>query len=164
MNWADFMILGVILLSSLIGVWRGLMKESISLATWILAFWVAIMFADLLAGQLARWVETPSLRLIVAFAILFVLVLVIGGIINHVVGLAIEKTGLSGTDRTLGIFFGLARGFVLAAVLVLLGTLFGLPRDPWWDDSALIPWLEPMAGWMQGFLPDSVQQPDVPLS
>lgn len=154
MNWADFVLLAVIALSALISLWRGFMRESVSLATWVAAFWVATGFANLLAIRFERWIETPSLRLIVAFAVLFILVLLIGAVINHFIGLAIKKTGLSGTDRFIGLFFGLARGIVVVAIMVLLGRLAGLSRDPWWQESQLITYVQPVSAWMQGFLPD----------
>lgn len=156
MVWADFCILGIIVLSALVSLWRGFMKEAISLVTWIMAFWVAIGFSDLLAIRLQSWIETPSLRLIVAFTTLFLITLLIGAMVNHFVSLAVQKTGLSGTDRMIGAFFGLARGVVLVAVLVLLGILFQLPRDKWWRESALIPYMQPVAMWMSSFLPEDV--------
>jgi len=154
MNWADFVIVGVIVLSALISLWRGFMREAISLATWIAAFWLATGFSSLVAIRLQQWVHTPSLRMITAFAILFVLALLVGAVVNHFVGLAIQKTGLSGTDRFIGLFFGAARGIVVVALMVMIGTLAGLSRDPWWQNSGLIPYAQPVADWMRGFLPD----------
>lgn len=162
MVWADFVILAVILLSALISLWRGFMREAISLATWILAFWVAIGFAEVLALRFTGWIETPSLRLITAFAALFFAVLILGAMVNHFVSIAVERTGLSGTDRFIGVFFGTLRGIVVVAVLVLLGMVAKLPRDQWWQDSVLIPYVQPVAGWLRGFLPDDIRE-DLPV-
>lgn len=161
MVWADYVILAVILVSALISLWRGFMREAISLATWIIAFWIAISFADLLALRFTDWIDTPSLRIIVAFAILFFAVLILGAMVNHFVGIAVERTGLSGTDRFIGLFFGTVRGIVVVAVLVLMGMVAKLPRDQWWQDSLLIPVMEPVAGWLEGFLPSGVRE-DIP--
>jgi membrane protein required for colicin V production len=158
MVWVDYFIVALIILSALISLMRGFVKESISLLTWIMAFWVALTFVDNLDAMLAGTIETPSVRILVAFTILFVVTLVIGAMINHFVGLAVKKTGLSGTDRMIGVLFGTARGVLVAAALVLLGMLTEVNRDPWWEDSTFIPIMEPIAAWMAGFLPEDMAQ------
>lgn len=153
MIWVDYFIVGVVVLSALISLMRGFVKEAFSLATWILAFWVALTFTENLDAMLAGTIETPSVRVLVAFSILFILALIVGAMINHFATLTVKKTGLTGTDRTLGIIFGTARGVVVVAVLVLLGILTEIDQDPWWRDSAFIPILEPVALWMAELLP-----------
>ncbi len=153
MIWVDYFIVGVVVLSALISLMRGFVKEAFSLATWILAFWVALTFTENLDAMLAGTIETPSVRVLVAFSILFILALIVGAMINHFATLTVKKTGLTGTDRTLGIIFGTARGVVVVAALVLLGILTEIDQDPWWRDSAFIPILEPVALWMAELLP-----------
>src|SRR5690625_5741006 len=83
MNWADWVILGILLVSSLISIKRGFVKEALSLATWLVAFIVAMLFSDRLALLLINLIETPSIREMVAFAVLFASTLVVCAMVNH---------------------------------------------------------------------------------
>lgn len=153
MNWVDFFILGILGISMLISVWRGFTHEALSLAGWVLAVWIAVSFAHNLEGLLRTHIETPSLRLIIAFAILFLLTLMVAGLVTHLAVQLIKKTGLTGTDRVVGILFGLARGGVIVTVLVLLAGFTAMPRDPWWHQSLLLHYFEHTALWVRGWLP-----------
>lgn len=157
MAWVDWVFVVVVLLSTLVGLWRGFVREALSLATWIFAFWLAWVFSDDAAAWFARWVETPSLQVVAGFALLFFIVLIVGALVNHFAALALERTGLTSTDRAVGTVFGLLRGFVLVAALVLVGLLLRLDRDPWWDEALLIEYLEPVARWLTGFFPESIR-------
>lgn len=156
MNWVDYFILGLIGLSLLISLMRGFIKEAISLATWIVAVFVAMKFYDPFANMLTPWIELPSARTIAAMAGLFLLVLMLGALLGFLAGQLVKKTGLGGTDRLLGTVFGAARGIVLVAIMVLLAGLTALPRDPWWQASQLIPRFERVALWLTDFLPAGV--------
>ncbi|MCO1334028.1 CvpA family protein [Microbulbifer sp. OS29] len=140
MNWADWIILAIVGISTLLGLSRGFIKETLSLLTWIAAFIVAMMFRDQLAPMLSNLVDTPSLQMIAAFAILFLGTLLAGAGINMVLSAFVEATGLSGTDRVLGMVFGLARGaIVVMALLILAPALVPVEQDGWWNQSVLIP-------------------------
>ncbi|MDX1455510.1 MAG: CvpA family protein [Gammaproteobacteria bacterium] len=154
MVWFDWLIIGITLLSAIVGAWRGFVREALSLATWIFAFWLAWAFADNAAPWFSTWIETPSLQAVAGFVLLFGIVLLVGALVNHFAALAIEKTGLSGTDRAVGLVFGILRGLVIGVVLVMVGLLMNLSRDPWWQDALLIPYFEPMANWLFGFFPE----------
>jgi membrane protein required for colicin V production len=156
MNWVDYSILAIIGISVLISLWRGFTKEALSLAGWIIAAWVALTFADKMQVLLEPHIEVPSLRLIVAFAILFIATLFLAGFINYLAVQVIKKTGLSGTDRMIGIFFGVARGCVVVALLVLVAGMTPVPQDPWWKDSQLMHYFQDMAIWLRQFLPADI--------
>jgi membrane protein required for colicin V production len=156
MNWVDYTILAIIGTSVLISLWRGFTKEALSLAGWIVAAWVALTFADRLQVLLQPHIQVPSLRLIVAFAILFLATLLLAGFINYLAVQVIKKTGLSGTDRMVGIFFGVARGCVVVAVLVLVAGMTPMPQDPWWKQSQLMHYFQDMAVWLHQFLPADI--------
>lgn len=156
MNWVDYAILAIIGISVLISLWRGFTKEALSLAGWILAAWVALTFADQLQALLEPHIQVPSLRLMVAFAILFIATLFLAGFINYLAVQVIKKTGLSGTDRMVGIFFGVARGCVVVAVLVLVAGMTPLPQDPWWNQSQMMHYFQDMAVWLRQFLPADI--------
>ncbi len=154
--WVDFVILGVIAVSALLSLFRGFIREAFSLAVWILAFWISWTFFRDLSLRMEGFIGTPSVRLGVAFAILMILSLTVGGLVNYLVIRLIKSTGLSGSDRFIGMFFGIARGVVLVAVLVLLAGLTPLPQDPWWNDSVLIPYFQELAIWLRDLLPPEI--------
>ncbi len=156
MIWVDYVIIGIIVLSALISLVRGFVREALSLVTWVLAFWVAWTFFRELAVVLEPWIATHSVRLGIAFAGLVTATLIVGGIINYLIGQLVEKTGLSGTDRLIGVVFGGARGVVLVAILVLLAGLTPMPEDSWWKQSVLIPYFQDIAIWLKQFLPPDI--------
>jgi membrane protein required for colicin V production len=156
MVWVDFLIIGIILISALISIVRGFVKEVFSLASWALAFWVALLFYPHMATLLVDYVATPSIRSFVAFASLFVVTLILGALVNHLISQLVKKTGLSGTDRMLGIIFGLIRGVAIVTLLILAAGATPMPQDVWWQNSLLLEHFEKLAVWLQGFLPSDI--------
>ena len=156
MEYADYVILGIIAISILVGAIRGFIKEAFSLAVWAAAFLVAFQYSGDLALQLENHIELPSARASLAFAGLFLSVLLVGGLLTFLIGKLVEKTGLSGTDRLLGGIFGGVRGLILVLVLMLVAGLTPVPQDPWWQQSRSIQSLMPLAEWSSQFLPDYI--------
>lgn len=156
MNWADYSILAIIGISVLISLWRGFTREALSLLGWIVAFWVALSFANNLEDLLKPHIEVASLRLSAAFAILFLLTLLLAALVNFLAVQLIQKTGLSGTDRMIGIFFGIARGAVVVLALIIMAGLTALPRDAWWGESVFIPYFQETALIVRQYLPDEL--------
>jgi len=156
MEYPDFVVLGIIAISILVGAIRGFIKEAFSLAVWAAAFLVAFQYSGTLALQLESHIELPSARTALAFSGLFLLVLLIGGLLTFLIGKLVEKTGLSGTDRLLGGVFGGVRGLVLVIALMLVAGLTPVPQDPWWQSSRSIQSLLPLAEWSAQFLPDYI--------
>lgn len=140
MNIADYVILGSIAVSMVLSLQRGFAVEALSLFTWIAAFVVARLFSLPLAVLLANVVNPPSLRQPVAFVALFVMTLIVGALVKHLVSGMVKASGLSGTDRVMGTAFGAARGALLVVVaLAVLSRTTQMPADPWWQKSLLIP-------------------------
>ncbi len=156
MNWVDYAILAIIGVSVVISLVRGFTKEALSLAGWVIAVWVGLSFADNLQNLLEPHITVPSLRLIIAFLILFITTLFLAGLVNYLAVQVIKKTGLSGTDRMVGIFFGVARGALIAAVLVLIGGMTPMPQDPWWKESQMLHYFQDIAIWLRQFLPADI--------
>lgn len=152
LGWIDWAIIAIIAVSALISLARGFVKEALSLLTWVVAGLVAWLFGGALAGHLAPFIETPSIRVIVACSILFIMTLLLGGLINYLIGQLVRVTGLSGTDRFLGMIFGAARGVLLIVVAVGLLSLAPVEGDVWWRQSELIPHFLLVADWSKNMI------------
>ena len=154
--WIDVVILALIALSAILSLFRGFVREAVALATWLVALMISMAFYEDLATILSQWISTPSAQKITAFVVLFICVLLLGAIVNYLAGRLVDKTGLTGTDKMLGIVFGVARGGVIVAILVLLAGLTPLPQDPWWQDSQFLGYFEEFAMWMRNYLPSDI--------
>lgn len=139
MVWIDYAIIAVIGVSTVISLLRGFVKEAMSLVVWFAAFFVASQFYQDLAIYLTQILD-EMLRNGVAIAILFVSTLIIGALVNYLIGQLVAKTGLSGTDRVLGLCFGALRGaLVVSAILFFMDAFTGAPNTDWWRSSQLVP-------------------------
>ncbi len=149
----DWAILAVVVISALVSIKRGFVKEILSLFSWVAAFVIARIFSGHLDVLLAQWIQTPSARYGAAFGLLFAATLIIGSMVNHLMADLVKATGLAGTDRMFGTVFGVARGLILitAAIYGLQMTAFS--QDPWWQQSVLIPHFELMVDWSKTILP-----------
>ncbi|MCG6941116.1 MAG: CvpA family protein [Thiohalocapsa sp.] len=158
MIWVDFIIIGIIVLSAIIGLARGLVREVLALGVWIAALLAAWFFYRPLADQLTPWLSTPSLRMGAAVVMIVVGVLIVGAIIGWVLSVLVDKTGLTGTDRLLGMVFGAGRGAVVVALLVFLASLTPVVQDAWWSESTLLPKFQLLADAMLDLIPPEVTQ------
>ncbi|ABV36266.1 colicin V production protein [Shewanella sediminis HAW-EB3] len=139
MVWIDYAIIAVIGVSTLISLLRGFAKEAMSLVVWFAAFFVASQFYQDLAVYLTQ-MQDEMLRNGVAIAILFVATLILGALVNYLLGQLVDKTGLSGTDRVLGLCFGALRGaLIVSALLFFMDAFTGAPNTDWWQSSQLVP-------------------------
>ena len=143
----DYIIIGIIVFSVLVSLLRGFVREVMSLASWVVAFFIASNFYVYLAGLLSSIVSL-YFRNGVAIAILFIASLIVGSIVNYVLGQLVDRTGLSGTDRVLGACFGLLRGvLIVAAMLFFLDTFTASNQSDWWKESKLIPHFRFVVDW-----------------
>jgi len=156
MIWVDYVILAILVVSAGISVLRGFLREAISLAGWVLAFWLALTFAADVSALFAKSISQPSMRHAVAFFTIVVATLIITAVVMYLVRLLVDKTEITGTDRALGIVFGIARGIVIVAILVLFAGLTALPRDPWWKESLFLPHIQVLAEEIRNVLPPEV--------
>ena len=153
MAWVDLVIIGIIVLSALISLIRGFVKESISLVTWVVAGLLALRYYGPMADLLEPFINSVTLRQWIGGGILFVATLIVGAIVNFIVSQLVSKTGLSGTDKTLGIIFGGARGVLIVTMVVLLAGLTPMPEASWWQDSVMIEFFQQLAEWVRGVIP-----------
>lgn len=160
-TWLDFLLLAVVLVSFLLGIWRGLVSEVLSLLAWVAAFFAAKAWGDeaamLMAGAV-RGLSDPGLRYIVGFVTVFVLTLLLFGIARMLISSLLRAVGLGLVDRLLGSLFGLGRGLLVAWIAVLLAGLTNLPREAWWRDSLLAPPLETAVIASKPWLPSALAQ------
>lgn len=148
MIWADWAIISIVGVSVLISVVRGFVREALSLVVWVAALFVAMAFYPQATQWLTNLIETPSLRQAAAWLGLFVLTLIVGGIVNYLISQLVKATGLTGTDRFLGMLFGAARGLlVVLVILILLPQALPVTQDPWWHESVLIPYFLKFESW-----------------
>ncbi len=146
------------LCSIIISTMRGLIKEVLSLVSWIVSFVVANAYGATLAGWLPDLIPGQSLRLIVGFLVLFIGVRLLMSLLMKAVDALIKASGLSLADRGLGGLFGLARGCVIIMAAVLLSGMTSIPQQAFWKDALLSPMAETAAQTIMPFLPGSVTQ------
>lgn len=135
---ADIVILSLIMLSAVIGLFRGLVKELVSLAVWICAIVGATVLASPLADHLTAIEASRAIRVAVAFAVVFFGVLIAGGLLQWSLAKLIQSTGLGGTDRFLGFVFGALRGGLVVVGALIMMRPFAEMSD-WWEESLLRP-------------------------
>lgn len=136
MHPADGIILAIIAVSMLVGIFRGLVREAFSLAGWCAALVVARVFHGPFEGVLAGYIATPSVRMVVSYAGLFVATLLLSTLLGYMVMSLMEMAGVRAVDRLLGAVFGVVRGLILVLVLLVTVAPF-TTRDPWWHDATL---------------------------
>ena len=152
MNGADWIIIAVVVISCLIGLWRGFMREAISLATWIIGLWLAWTFSPSIEPMLGGLLSGPQVRVWVARLIILVLVVLAGNLVGFVVTRAVRYSPFGVADRMLGVLFGLLRGALLIGVGVILGELLELDGEPWWSKSTLLPYTEFLGDWVRALV------------
>jgi membrane protein required for colicin V production len=149
-NEADWTILTVLGLSILLSLWRGFVREAISLAGWVAAFLIANMFTGEMAAFLAKWIENVTGRYIAAGAILFAGTLVLAGMMGKIGNQMVHATGLTVLDRLMGTAFGFARGIIIVLIVVYLLRHLAPPQNLLWLDQAqLMPHVDMLGQWVQ---------------
>ena len=152
-NQVDIIILIITVLSSAFGLWRGLIKEVLSLLTWIAALLVSRVYSEPLAGLLTGMIENDGIRYVTAFAILFVIVMMLGTFLNFLMSKLLNVTGLKFADRLLGAGFGVARGVIIVLVILFVTSMF-VSETQLWQESQLIPYGMDLIEMSQVFIGD----------
>ena len=145
MTPVDYLIVLLCVLSAGIGVWRGFVKEALSLLTLLAAVWLAWRFAAILAPRLGNWAADAEVRIWTARVIVFAIAIAVGAVVSWLARQLIRHTGLSGMDRLLGGAFGLARGVLIVGLLVIVLDFLELDQDGWWQSARFRPYAEQVA-------------------
>ena len=149
----DWMLLAVLGLSFLLGLWRGIVQEVLSLAGWVAAFYVSQMYAPMAAAWLPMEGSSQMLRYAAGFVVVFVAVLVATVLVSFVVKKLVSAVGLGPLDRLLGSLFGLMRGVViLLAVTVLVG-MTPMRETEGWREAQGAQWLKQFLHVLKPVLP-----------
>ena len=146
-DWAIIAVLG---LSILLSLWRGFVREAVSLAGWIAAFVIANMFVGEMATFLQQWIANVTGRYVAAYALLFAGMLMVAGIVGKLSAQVVKVTGLTLLDRLLGTVFGFVRGIIIVLVVVYVLRQLALPQNLLWlDESQLMPHVDMLGQWVQ---------------
>jgi membrane protein required for colicin V production len=152
MNVTDYLVIAGVVISAVVGAWRGFLREAVAVAAWLIALFLAWHFSDLIAPRLGGLLAGSAVRVWAARAILVILILLLGAGIGATLSHFVRLSIFSGADRFLGLVFGALRGLVLFGVLVILGQLLRLEDERWWRHSLLMPYGISIANGLRGLV------------
>ncbi len=131
----DYIVIAVVAASVLLGIWRGVVGEIIALVAWVLAFFAARWWGDEVANSVLNAIRDPALRLVAAWVLIFIVVLMLMALLRLAIRGLLKALGLSPTDRLLGMIFGVARGLVIVLALVVVGSMTMAAQQKWWVEA-----------------------------
>ncbi|MFV9473653.1 CvpA family protein [Advenella sp. RU8] len=131
----DYVALGIIAVSGLLGLMRGFLKEFFSLIAYVVAFVGAAWWGPHVYPWFQEFIDNSLLSMGIGYALTFIGVLLVVGLLNLTLGTLIDKTGLGPADQGLGILFGLARGVLIVLVLVVIAGYTPFPQEQWWVNA-----------------------------
>ena len=149
----DIVILAVMAISLVFGLFRGLLRELLSLVSWVLAFWIAYRYSANVAEIIDRALQNPTLSQAVSAVLVFVIVLVALMVLTSLIAKVFKATGLAGIDRILGGLFGLGRGVVILLAALILASHTGAVEQDWYNASTIIPMFDRALDWMAAYAP-----------
>jgi membrane protein required for colicin V production len=155
MTWLDYAIVGVFAASLVVGAWRGLVREVLSILGWVIAFLAANLLAGPLGPAMPAAIPSPELRIGAAFVAVFVASVIAAALVSLLLSKLVKAAGLGGVDRMLGAIFGAARGLLIVLAVALLAGLSSAPQQAFWRDSASGPFLKQAAEALKPLLPQT---------
>ena len=152
----DYIALFIIGISIVVSMMRGAVREVLAIASWVAAIYVARTYASQLVPLLPPDIPTEPLKVLAAFVILMLGVLLVASLLSIALASIIRNIGLNWLNRSLGGLFGLARGLLIVCVLVFLAGLTSLPKEELWTNAMFSAPLEVLVKSMLPWLPQSV--------
>jgi len=153
LNFVDYILIAIVGLSMVLSLWRGFVREIISLIGLVAAFLIASRLSGQTGEMLGEWITNPTAADIAGFALVFVGVMIVVALIGAIIRRLVDMAALTATDRTLGIFFGAARGMLLIALCFLVYTSYTKPDAPWLQQSKLSPYAIELGDMLGGMIP-----------
>ena len=157
----DYIILAIIVISAVMGLVRGLLREAIAVITWFLAIVLAWIFAPSLEPLLGGILVGSPLRIWAARTIIFVGVLLLGGAISVVLGHYVRVSMFAGMDKFLGFIFGIIRGVVIVGAFTIAVQALRMDEDPRWKKSRLMPYAIGVAEALRGVVGEKLERIDL---
>lgn len=148
MNIIDFSIIGALTISCIISLMRGFIKEVVSLVSWLLAFTLSISYAEKAQQLFAGSIHNVTVRFGLSLALIFIFVLLIGAIINKILGYIVTQTGFGAFDKIIGLFFGFIRGVLLICIVIFFAMMTSVEHAKLWKRSELIPHFIAVIDWL----------------
>jgi membrane protein required for colicin V production len=158
MTWLDYALLGVFAVSVVVGAWRGLVREVVSILGWVIAFLAANLLAGPLGPHLPQAIPGAELRVAAAYVAVFVAALILTALAGLLLSTVVRAVGLAGIDRLLGAAFGAARGLLILLAAAVLAGLTSVPKQAVWRDSVGGPLLAQAAGALKPLLPQTLAE------
>ncbi|MBB5189981.1 membrane protein required for colicin V production [Silvimonas terrae] len=156
MTGFDYIVLGILGLSILLSVMRGLVQEVMALAGWAISAWVAFHYSTLTTPYMPQAIPSPQLRYLAAVVLLFFASWIVCSLLRLTLAQFLKVTGLRPLDRLLGAVFGVARGFLFTLMIVLIAGLTDVPRSPLWRNAMFSPLFEQAAVMALPWLPQDL--------
>ncbi|MDP3704296.1 MAG: CvpA family protein [Legionellaceae bacterium] len=157
--WVDGVIIGILALSVVTGLVRGFVKELIAICIWVMAIWLAYHYYQVVAGWLTPYVHDHTAQTVAGFVLIMLGTVIVGSLVNALLSFILRSTGLTGTDRLLGMGFGFVRGVFIVALLILSVRMTSLiPTGEYTRQSYLYAKFDPVVNWLYGFTPDLIKQ------
>ena len=150
----DWVFLAVLGFSMLLGAWRGLVYEVLSVVGWAVSFFAAQYFAPVVAGWLPLQSSSETVRYAAAFVLVFVAAVFTAGLLAFLLKKLTESIGLRPVDRTMGAAFGLVRGVILLMAVAVVINMTALEKSVWWQESKGAPILNAALNGLKPLLPE----------
>ena len=157
-HWVDYVIVGIIGLSVITGLFRGFIKELIALCVWVLAIWLALNYSAAIDPWLQPHIQDKTVRTVVAFVAILLATILAGGLFNAMLSFILRRSGLSGTDRFLGMGFGFLRGVFIVALLMVVFKMTSIPHEDYTSKSRLYVKFDPLVNWLSGYMPGLIKK------
>jgi len=157
-NELDIIISVLVVISALIGVFRGFVREVLSVTSWALAAFLAWTYKDELGPQVLGFIDIPRVQILAAAALIFVVALVLATIVSYLIHKLVDAAGLGTLDRVLGLGFGVLRGGLIVAALTYVAGTMALTKEALWQESTLVAQFQPMGQFLADRVPVDIER------
>lgn len=158
LNWIDYLIVLLVFFSMIKGLSRGFIKELVSLVVWSLGIWFGLNYFNDLANLFLPFFHDQAIRYVASLFSIIIFVLIIGSLSNHILIFLLNHSGLSGSDRFFGMFFGILRGFFMVSIFILACKMSSFDKASAVQFSYLWPHFNPLVSFLDSCLPNFIKE------